>query len=210
MAEAQPEKPRVCAPEKEEKHHESQKKCQLDEQNQQEQHPSADKSASLPPPQVHQHHARSEGRNEQMEDAVRKALEGPGKDLGRLCKILGEAFCLPSPGSSARSAGYDSGSDTTSPADQDQSSSESGNHSELGGDAVPLLVAGQGDAISGENQTKKYEDGDVRAVAAAAKVRLVPFACLQEFSTVGAELSRYSAHYSQYIPRVPTAVNFVM
>lgn len=183
MAEAQPEKTRVCIPEKEDNQHEYRKKCQIDEKNRQDQHPSADKSASLPPPQVHQHHARSEGRNEQLEDAIRKALEGPGKDLGRLCKILGEVFCLPSPGSSARLTGYDSGSDTTSPADQDQSSSESGNHSELGGDALPVLAAGQGGASSGENQTKKYEDGDVRAVAAAAKVRLVSFACLEEFST---------------------------
>lgn len=200
MTEAQPEQPRVCAPEKEDNQQEYRKKCQMDEQNQQEQHPSADKSASLPPPQVHQHHARSEGRNEQLEDAVRKALEGPGKDLGRLCKILGEAFCLPSPGSSARSAGYDSGSDTTSPADQDQSSSESGNHSELGGYALPLLVVGQCDASSGDNQTKKYEDGDVRAVAAAAKVRLVSYACLKEFSTVlpGGVVSKSCPLFSIY------------
>lgn len=42
-------------------------------------------------------------RNEELEITVRSALEGPDKDLGRLCKSLGEAFCL----QPARNAGGD-------------------------------------------------------------------------------------------------------
>lgn len=110
------------------------------------------------------------GRNEHLEAAVRQALDDSTKDLGRLCKTLGESFCLPSV-RPARAVGcYDSGSDTTAPADQEHSSSsESGVGSETCGEASvstgPTGVVGTG------NGSKEPEHGNVRAVATAAGVR---------------------------------------
>lgn len=111
------------------------------------------------------------GRNERLEAAVRQALDGSTKDLGRLCKTLGESFCLPS-ARPARAVGcYDSGSDTTAPADQEHSSSESGVGSETCGEAsvstAPTGVVGTGKG------SKELEHGNVRAVAMAAGVRRV-------------------------------------
>ena len=105
--------------------------------------------------------AQEVGRNKALEAAIRHALEGSTKDLGRLCKTLGESFCLPST-RPTRTVGYDSGSDTTAPADQEHSSSsESGVGSETCGEAC--VSTGKG--------SKELEDGNVRAVAAAAEVR---------------------------------------
>lgn len=110
------------------------------------------------------------GRNEQLEVEVRQALEGPSSDLGRLCKTLGEAFCLPS-FRAPRAAGYDSGSDTTAPADQEHSSSESATGSETGGDVTMAATTSTAAANAVVATGGKYlEDGNVRAVAAAAEV----------------------------------------
>ena len=111
------------------------------------------------------------GRNEALEAAIRHALEGSTKDLGRLCKTLGESFCLPST-RSARVAGYDSGSDTTAPADQEHSSSsESGVGSETCGEAFVSTSTGPTGLVGKGKGSKELEDGNVRAVATAAEVR---------------------------------------
>lgn len=112
------------------------------------------------------------GRNEALEAAIRHALEGSTKDLGRLCKTLGESFCLPST-RPARAVGYDSGSDTTAPADQEHSSSsESGIGSETCGEACVSTSTGPTIGLVGKGKgSKELEDGNVRAVAAAAEVR---------------------------------------
>lgn len=115
-----------------------------------------------------------EERNEELEIAIRAALDGPDKDLGRLCKTLGEKFCLAPPPSSrsrrgpkrgvVRAAGYDSGSDTTSPADQEHSSSGS----ETGGDHAAATTAVSGGAGCDD---VNEQDEVLQAVAAAARVR---------------------------------------
>lgn len=71
------------------------------------------------------------GRNKELEVAIKKALEGPSKDLGLLCKTLGEAFCLPSVPAPSQAqalpkvAGYDSSSsETTAPTELSSSGSE--------------------------------------------------------------------------------------
>ena len=171
MAESKLEPTQSSIPKEHERINNREKQCQEQAKQQQQQQLLAPESAGLSSPQeAHEHHAEQGCGNKELEFAVRKALEGPEKDLGRLCKILGEAFCLPSPVASARAANYDSGSDTTSPADQDHSSSESGNFSEPGGDVIPQPAAGQAGSCGGRNRAKDFEDGDVRAVAAAAKV----------------------------------------
>lgn len=111
------------------------------------------------------------GRNEALEAAIRHALEGSTKDLGRLCKTLGESFCLPST-RPARVAGYDSGSDTTAPADQEHSSSsESCVGSETCGEAFVSTSTGPTGLVGKGKGSKELEDGNVRVVAAAAEVR---------------------------------------
>lgn len=122
-----------------------------------------------------------EERNEELEIAIRGALEGPGKDLGRLCKTLGENFCLAPPRPKkrvVRAAGYDSGSDTTSPADQEHSGSSSGG-SETGGDHAAAAVSGGGGGRDkAAHDSEDDEHGEVlRAVAAAARVRCAMCAC---------------------------------
>lgn len=121
-----------------------------------------------------------EERNEELEIAIRGALEGPDKELGRLCRTLGDNFCLAPhrPKHSVQAAaGYDSGSDTTSPADQEHSSSSSG--SETGGDhaAVPRGAPGEGGGGSSDNGKDMTDSGGddehdeiLQAVAAAARV----------------------------------------
>lgn len=52
-------------------------------------------------------------RNEELEIKVRSALEGPDKDLGRLCKSLGEAFCLEPARNNADSGGGADGNDAS-------------------------------------------------------------------------------------------------
>ncbi|CAM9737206.1 unnamed protein product, partial [Laminaria digitata] len=114
--------------------------------------------------------AQQVGRNEPLEAAIRHALEGSAKDLGRLCKTLGESFCLPST-RPTRAAGYDSGSDTTAPADQEHSSSsESGVGSETCGEAACVSSStGPTSVVGTTKSSKELEDGNVRAVAAAAE-----------------------------------------
>lgn len=114
-------------------------------------------------------------RNEELEIAIRGALEGPDKDLGRLCKTLGENFCLapPRPRAAVRAAGYDSGSDTTSPADQEHSSGSSSG-SETGGDHHAATAVSGGAAGGGQDkdssEQQQQQDDILQAVAAAARV----------------------------------------
>lgn len=125
------------------------------------------------------------GRNAELEVAVRQALEGPTRDLGRLCKTLGEAFCLPSFRSAPRAAGYDSGSDTTAPADQEHSSSES-NGSETWGDVgVGASGSSAGGSSGGKGHGKGLEDGNVQAVAAAAEVSVACGGLVADVSRCG-------------------------
>lgn len=138
---------------------------------------------SLPPlepeaPTMNVQDGQGRGRNEELEVALRRALEGSPKDLGGLCKALGEAFCLPN-SVPPRAAGYDSGSDTTAPADQEQSSSESAAGSEMGGDGSGNAIIsaasgsasgiGRGAAAAGGKEVDK----NIRALADAAEVTLI-------------------------------------
>lgn len=136
-----------------------------------------------------QEDGQARGRNEVLEVALRRALEGSPKDLGGLCKTLGEAFCLPS-SVPPRVAGYDSGSDTTAPADQEQSSSsESGAGSETGGDggsgnAAIMPTGASGSASSGRGAGAaggKEVDRSVRALADAAEVSMSRLSCIVVF-----------------------------
>lgn len=102
--------------------------------------------------------------DKELEEALRAALAGPGKDLGLLCKTLGDKFCL-EPRRSSREdsqAGGDSGSDTTSPTDQEHSSSET--------DGDIGSASGSGGGSSSTAERDRRED-DLQAVSAAAKVR---------------------------------------
>lgn len=127
--------------------------------------------------------ARRESGNQELEAALQKALDAD--DLGELCKTLGEAFCLPT--RSPRAEGYDSESDTTAPADQDQSSSESGTGSETGGEggtsvSRPASCTGASD---GTEAARKRSEGNVAAVASAAEVMLLSKMVLfQRVSTI--------------------------
>lgn len=109
-------------------------------------------------------------RNEKLEAAIRTNLEGPDKDLGRMCRALGENFCLAPPRpKAARASGYDSGSDTTSPADQDQSSSGS----ETGGDHAGVSGgAAQSDDGCRSSGDDDHDDEVLQAVASAGRVRV--------------------------------------
>lgn len=127
---------------------------------------SATTTMPTPEPQV------STG-NKHLEDALRRALDAD--DLGRLCKTLGEAYCLPA--RTPRVVGYDSGSDTTAPADQDQSSSESGAGSEAGGDASFATTAPAAAIAGTAGGGGKVTEGNVEAVATAAEV-----GCLSVFT----------------------------
>lgn len=110
-------------------------------------------------------------RNEELEVAIRGALQGPDKDLGRLCKTLGENFCLapPRPKRAVGAEGYDSGSDTTSPADQEHSSTSG---SETGGDHAAAVSGGapSGPSSGKDNGGGGEQDEILQAVAAAARV----------------------------------------
>lgn len=120
-------------------------------------------------------------RNEELEIAIQGALEGPGRDLGRLCKTLGEHFCLAPPRPKAvRAVGYDSaGSDTTSPADQEHSGgSSSSSGSETGRDHAAVSGGAPRGTSSGKNNKADAErDETLQAVAAAARVRKSCCAC---------------------------------
>ncbi|CAN0326692.1 unnamed protein product, partial [Ectocarpus fasciculatus] len=105
--------------------------------------------------------------NEELEQALRAALAGPGKDLGLLCKTLGDKFCL-EPRHTSREDAHapgDSGSDTTSPADQEQSS-------ETDGDSSSASGSGGGGSSSSSSSTAEREgrEDDLQAVSAAAKI----------------------------------------
>lgn len=67
--------------------------------------------------------------NKDLEHALQQALDS--QDLGRLCKTLGDNYCLPSRAPRAAGSADDSGSDTTAPAGH-SSCSESGTGSEVG------------------------------------------------------------------------------
>lgn len=114
-----------------------------------------------PPPPV------SESGNQELEASLRKALDAG--DLGKLCRTLGEAFCLPS--RTPRLEGYDSGSDTTAPADQDQSSSELGTGSEIGGDGGTVMErAPLSSSRDDQKPIGRGMNSNVSAVATAAEV----------------------------------------
>lgn len=139
--------------------------------------PCARESAQpLAPPEI-----LAERRNCDLEAAIRDALEGPSKDLGRLCMILGEEFCLP-PTSLAQqraTSGEDFDSDTTAPADQDQSSSSEA--SETGKDDRSNLAlvtqssaadaSGAAIVVEREKQQQQQKGCTVRDVADMAEVR---------------------------------------
>ncbi|CAB1114735.1 unnamed protein product [Ectocarpus sp. CCAP 1310/34] len=106
--------------------------------------------------------------DQELEQALRAALAGPAKDLGLLCKTLGDRFCL-EPRRSRRKdtqAVCDSGSDTTSPADQEPSSSETD------GDSNSASGSGGGSSSSSSSSTAEREsrEDDLQAVSAAAKI----------------------------------------
>ncbi|CAN0181426.1 unnamed protein product, partial [Ectocarpus sp. 12 AP-2014] len=107
--------------------------------------------------------------DQELEQALRAALAGPGKDLGLLCKTLGDRFCL-EPRRSSREdtqAVCDSGSDTTSPGDQEPSSSETD------GDSSSASGSGGGSSISSSSSStaeRESREDDLQAVSAAAKI----------------------------------------
>lgn len=129
--------------------------------------PAASSPEVPPPPPLP---PLSESGNQELEASLRKALDAG--DLGQLCRTLGEAFCLPS--RTPRVEGYDSGSDTTAPADQDQSSSELGTGSEIGGDGSTVAME-RARCSSSRDDQKLIGHGvnsNVSAVATAAEVSL--------------------------------------
>lgn len=145
-----------------------------DENSQQQQDHHQEKPPALPVEGATAAAAPAAGteRNEKLEIAIRASLSGLNKDLGRLCKTLGEAFCLsPLRPTAAGVAGYDSGSDTTSPADQEHSSSGSetgADHAATAAAAAPAVIAVSGAPSSAEDA----ETAEVlHAVASAARVR---------------------------------------
>lgn len=106
--------------------------------------------------------------NHELEAALRKALNGG--DTGKVCKILGDAFCLPSRSPNVLCDGYES--DTTAPGDQDQTSSESGNGSETGGDGSTAMAQGASNSTSADSSKspEKAVRSNVSAIASAAEV----------------------------------------
>ncbi|CAM9391155.1 unnamed protein product, partial [Ectocarpus sp. 4 AP-2014] len=104
--------------------------------------------------------------DQELEQALRAALAGPGKDLGMLCKTLGDRFCLEPRRSSGEGtqAVCDSGSDTTSPADQEPGSSETD------GDSSSASGSGDGSSSSSSTAERESREDDLQAVSAAAKI----------------------------------------
>lgn len=95
---------------------------------------------------------KEEGRNTALEAALRASLDS--KDLGRLCKKLGDEYCLPRRAPRVAGSSDDSGSDTTAPADHyHSSSSDCGLGSEIGPESAQNKAGGLGASAAGDNAT---------------------------------------------------------